>query len=109
MLTQEQQAALMHERFLSVIDQENHDIHRHVNELANNELKTMHQVLDKFDVPSEASLMNHQAREREFLHALVDVMMDSEFTFKSPAPSSPSTRPAMVSADAPAPSVAASH
>ena len=110
MLSQEQQASILQRSFQGVIDAENADIAHHVNDLAENELKTMHEVLDKFDVPSEASLMSHPAREREFLHALVDVMMDSEFTFKSPAaPGSPSTRPAMVSADAPAASVAASH
>jgi len=109
-LSQEQQATILHERFQGVIAAGNDEIAHHVNELAENELKTMHQVLDKFDVPSEASLMSHQAREREFLHALVDVMLDSEFTFKTPAaPGSPSTRPAMVSADAPAAAVAASH
>jgi hypothetical protein len=106
-LSEEQQVSILHAEFLGAVDKENEEIAHHINGLAENELKSMNEVLNRFDIPSEASMMSPQAREREFLHALVDVMMDGEFTLKKPADSgSPSTRPSMVSAGAPSTPIA---
>ena len=91
-LSDEQKASLLHSYFVSAIHKENEAIAKHVNEMADNELRQMKQVLDKFDVPSETTPAARRAREREFLHALVDVMMDGEFTLKPP----PTTKPASV-------------
>lgn len=93
-LSDEQKASLLHSYFVSAIHKENEAIAKHVNEMADNELRQMKQVLDKFDVPSETTPAARRAREREFLHALVDVMMDGEFTLKTP----PTTKPASVAA-----------
>jgi hypothetical protein len=92
MLTEEQQTKILHERFVGAIDKENDEVGHHVNEMAENEMNNMQQILKKFDLPADASDAASRTREREFLHALVDVMMDGEMTFK--APPAPSTRPA---------------
>ena len=89
-LSDEQKASIIHSYFMGSIHKENETIAKHVNEVAENELKQMRQILEKFDVPSETTPTARRAREREFLHALVDVMMDGEFTLKTP----PTTRPA---------------
>jgi hypothetical protein len=93
-LSDEQKVSIIHAQFLSAIVKENEEIAHHVTEISDNEMKRMKQVLEKFDVPSETSPAARRAREREFLHALVDVMMDGEFTLKTP----PATRPASVAA-----------
>ena len=90
-LSDEQKMSILHSYFVSAIHKENESIAKHVNEIADNELKQMKQVLDKFDVPSETSPAAHRARQREFLHALVDVMMDGEFTLKTPPPTKPAS------------------
>jgi hypothetical protein len=93
-LSDEQKTSIIHSYFISAIHKENETIAKHVNEIADNELTQMKQVLDKFDVPSETTPAAQRARQREFLHALVDVMMDGEFTLKTP----PTTKPASVAA-----------
>jgi len=91
-LSDEQKASIIHSHFMGAIHKENETLAKHVNEIAENELKQMRQILEKFDVPSDTNPATRRAREREFLHALIDVMMDGEFTLKSP----PTTKPASV-------------
>jgi hypothetical protein len=93
-LSDEQKTSILHQEFLGAVSKENDDIAKHITEISENELKTMKQVLQKFDVPSETSDEGRRTREREFLHALVDVMMDGEFTLKTPP--APTTRPTPV-------------
>ena len=98
-LSNEQRVSILHDEFLGAIDKENDAIAHHVNSMADSELQNMKQVLEKFDVPSDTSPAARREREREFLHALVDVMMDSDTTLQ-PVRVSPTTQPAMKTASA---------
>jgi hypothetical protein len=95
-LSDDQKATIMHQQFLGAISKENETIANHITAISESELKSMKQILEKFDVPADVSDAARKLREREFLHALVDVMMDGEFTLKT-APA-PTTRPTPVAA-----------
>ena len=107
-LSDEQRASILHQEFLGAVDKENEAIAHHLDGMADGELQNMKQVLEKFDVPADTSPTARKSREREFLHALVDVMMDSDETLKPNAAGSPTTQPAMKTASAAAPTTSVS-
>ncbi|HSZ59410.1 MAG TPA: hypothetical protein VK797_27450 [Tepidisphaeraceae bacterium] len=116
-LTNEKKTAILEEEFTARVQKQNDQIARHITSVYETQLKEMRDVLDKFDVPTDLSARERVTREREFLHALVDVMMDSDVSFAgvSPMPASgtPTTMPtAMASpmtATVQTPSQAAAH
>jgi len=96
-LSTDQKAQILHGAFLGAIHKENEGVAKHVTDITERELKSMRDVLEKFDVPAVTSERARRDREREFLHALVDVMMDGEVTFRGGA----ATRPATTAPSAP--------
>jgi hypothetical protein len=94
-LTDDKKAQILQEEFAARVEKQNGLLAKHITDIYDNQLKAMRDVLDKFDIPTEASARERMAREREFLHELVDVMMDSDVSFAgvSPAPPGPSTMP----------------
>jgi hypothetical protein len=101
-LTDDKKMQILQEEFAGRIDKQNQQLATHITGIYDTQLKSMREVLDKFDVPTDMSARERMAREREFLHALVDVMMDSDVSFAgvspSPAAPSPTTMPTAMAA-----------
>ncbi len=88
-LNNEQKTRLIHEAFMQNVQKQNEAVAAHITQIYAGELARVKDALDKFDLPKEAGGKNVAAREREFLHTLVDVMMDSGMKFDiggTPAP-----------------------
>lgn len=98
-LSSEQKAQVLHGAFVAAVHRENEAVAKHVIEITERELKSMREVLEKFDIPAETTERGRRDREREFLHALVDVMMDGEVAFRGGG--APATRPATTMPSAP--------
>jgi hypothetical protein len=92
-LTNDKKAEILQEEFAARVGKQNDLIAKRISEIYDTQLKTMRDVLDKFDVPTDTSARERVAREREFLHALVDVMMDSDVSFAGVSPEAAPARP----------------
>jgi len=70
---------IMQSEFQKLIDEQNEGVARHITDIYVKEQESTRTVLDKFDIPGDAGKLSPTARQREFLHALVDVLMDGDF------------------------------
>ena len=92
-LTDDKKTQIIQQEFLAQVQKQNDVLARHLTDVYDGQLKTMRDVLEKFDVPSDTNWQQRMAREREFLHALVDVMMDSDVKFAGVSNAPASTMP----------------
>lgn len=94
-LSNDRKLQIMHSEFQTLIDEQNEGIARKVTTIYVAEQESTRSILDKFDIPGDVGKLSPSAREREFLHALVDVLMDSNFNLDlstiGPPPSAPAT------------------
>lgn len=77
-LSDERKTAIMKAEFKTLIDAQNESVAKHVTEVYVKEQESTRAILDKFDIPGDAGKMKPSARQRELLHALVDVIMDGD-------------------------------
>ncbi len=77
-LSDERKTEIMKSEFQKLIDAQNEQVAQHVTDIYVKEQESTRTVLDKFDIPGDVGKMSASARQREFLHALVDVIMDGD-------------------------------
>lgn len=99
-LSDDKKTQIIQQEFTAQVQKQNDVLAKHLNEVYDGQLKTMREVLDKFDVPNDVNWQQRMAREREFLHALVDVMMDSDVKFAGVSNPPASTMPTASAASA---------
>jgi hypothetical protein len=92
-LADDKKMQILQEEFTGRVDKQNELLAKHITGIYDGQLKSMKDVLDKFDIPSDTNERQRVAREREFLHALVDVMMDSDMTFSGAPAAPPAPKP----------------
>lgn len=69
---------ILQQRFTARIAARDAAVAQRITEISNQQVASIRDVLQRFDVPAESSLQSRNVREREFLHALVDVIMDGQ-------------------------------
>jgi hypothetical protein len=77
-LSDEQKNQIMRSEFKQLIDEQNEAVAMHITDIYVKEQESTRTVLDKFDIPGDVGKMSATARQRELLHALVDVIMDGD-------------------------------
>lgn len=108
-ISDDKKTEILAEEFTARVDKQNAELAKHITGVYDQQLRTMKDVLDKFDIPTDENGRQKVAREREFLHALVDVMMDSDLSFAGVSKEPPAPRPTTMPTAMATPNSAASH
>ena len=109
-ISDDKKTQILAEEFTARVDKQNQQLAKHITGVYDQQLRSMRDVLEKFDIPTDDNGRQKVAREREFLHALVDVMMDSDLSFAGVSQEPPAARPTtMPTAMATPNSAATSH